>query len=173
MQWWWGLQSAVRSAAITFPTYTRVLARLLDDRQRRANLATIRTRTSNALQFTCGDVVFVAAALPRAVGLTFGLLHDAVCGVLLRGGEVDAGEERVVDGFGVFVALFALGGFAGFCDAADEADEAVAVAFGGYGRDLGFRVCHAFYEVLHALDDGVLWIMLVVSRGLKVGALRV
>jgi hypothetical protein len=85
--------------------------------------------------------------------LSFGLLYDDFCGVVLM--HVYARETWVIDGV-LSIGFLLFRGLAGLGDATDKADEAVPIALGGYGRDLRFLVHHAFEEVLCPFDQRIL-----------------
>jgi hypothetical protein len=81
----WRIQSTVDfcPAAIAVSAHARGFTGFFDDGQRGANLASFGRGAAHGAHFPGWHIVFVAAALPRAVGLMFGSLHDTVCCVLL------------------------------------------------------------------------------------------
>lgn len=79
------MQSAVGfcPAAIAVSAHARGFTGFFDDGQGSTHLASFGRGAAHSAQFAGGHIVFIPAALPRAVGLMFGSFYDAVCCVLL------------------------------------------------------------------------------------------
>lgn len=120
---------------------TRRLCCFFDNGEGGAEFASVGRGAADDTHFAVGHVVFASAALSGAVSLVLGFFHYTFCRRALCGAGVDSVDEGFAGGASSFLALFPIGGFICFGYAADEPDEAVAVAFRGYGRYLGFGIC--------------------------------